>query len=351
MNERWREFLESQGLTTGGDGHTRLEDEAVDRFQKLSGDSICDLSPSLLVAARGADSGEFLQNQLSNDISALDPAHTGIAGYCNPKGRLIALFRVWRHADGFMLQLPRDLEAAALERLRKYVLRARVEFASDPEQVAFGICGKTVAKALENHLGVLPGKVNALQRSDALTVMRIPGDRRPRFQVVGPVDACIGAWQKLVRHAAVLGSWTWARLDILAGIPDISAATSESFIPQMVNLDLLGAVNFRKGCYPGQEIVARMHYLGKLKQRMGRFRADASAQPQPGDRVYAPDGSAPGGTVVSAQPGAGAGWDLLAVVRVQHFDQQGLYLNGENGVKLFWQELPYTIRETSASGA
>jgi len=349
MSEHWQEFLEDQGLSAGPDGYTYSEAENVDAFQKLSGDTICDLSHTVLVRARGEDCGEFLQNQLTNDVESLDDGHATVAGYCNPKGRLICLFRIWRDGGGFILQLPADLQEASIGRLRKYVLRAKVEFAVESGLAAFGVCGKTVTKALEEFTGGLPGRQNELVHSGDLTLIRVASDGRPRCQVAGPVDACVSAWEKLARHATAVGSWTWARLDILAGIPNISAATSESFIPQMVNLDRLDAVNFKKGCYPGQEVVARMHYLGNLKQRMGRFRADADTRPQPGDRIYPEGGSSPTGTVVDAQRGAGSGWDLLAVVRIEDWDKQTLCLHSGNGEKLFWQELPYTIVDTESA--
>ncbi len=342
MSDRWQDFLEDQGVTPGDDGYTHSGAENVDAFQKLSGDTICDLTHYAFVHAGGPDSGDFLQNQLTNDVESLDDGRATMAGYCNPKGRLICLFRIWRDGDGFVLQLPENLREASIERLRKYVLRARVEFGIRPEHAAFGVCGKTVAKALERITGALPARENGLVRGGGLTIIRIAGDGRPRYQVTGPARDCMTAWQKLTRHATVVGSWTWARLDILAGIPNITSATSELFIPQMVNLDRLDSVNFKKGCYPGQEIVARMHYLGNLKQRMGRFRADTDIRPMPGDRVHSRDGGATG-TVVDAQPGAGTGWDLLAVVRITDFDQQTLYLNGENGVKLFQQGVPYGV--------
>jgi len=341
MSERWHDFLESEGLSTGPDGHTRTDGENVDAFQKLSGDTLCDLNYMAMVEAQGEDAAEFLQNQLTNDIESMDDGHSRLAGYCNPKGRLVCIFRIWRAGDGFMLQLPADLQEASIERLRKYVLRSRVRFAANPDSVAFGLCGKTIAKGLEAITGGLPARDGEMVRGDRLTVIRLPGDGRPRYEVAGPEDACMAAWKKLARHAEVVGSWTWARMDILAGIPDIAVDTTEQFIPQMVNLDMLEGVNFRKGCYPGQEIVARMHYLGNLKQRMGRFRVDTDSRPAPGDRVHAQGANSPVGTIVSAQPGAGAGWDVLAVVRLEHLDGQTLYLNGDNGARLFRQELAY----------
>lgn len=343
MTDRWTEFLEAQDITAGADGYSHSGAENIDTFQKLTGDTLCDVRNTTLVRATGDDVEDFLHNQLSNDIRGLDPAQTALAGYCNPKGRLLGVFRVWREPDGFLLQLPTDLHRSLLDRLTRYVLRSKVELAVDETRVAFGVCGRTAARGLESIVGPLARKDNHCRRDADVSVTRIPGDGRPRFQMIGPVGSCIAAWDKLKRHATVVGSWAWARLDILAGIPNIGPATSEAFIPQMVNLDLLGGVSFRKGCYPGQEIVARMHYLGNLKQRMARFRIDDEERPAPGDRVYCQGETSPGGTVVDAQPGPGAGWDLLAVVRIADVGRHTLCLGSGKGPVLFQQELPYEV--------
>lgn len=343
MIDRWNEFLETNGLSAGPGGYSHADAENVDLFQKLSGDTLCDLSHTSLVRVEGEDAGDFLHNQLSNDVLSLSEDHAPLAGYCNAKGRLISIFRMEVEGDGYLLRLPTDVREAAIERLRKYVLRARVTFSVDEDLVAFGVCGKTAAKGLEQMLGRLPKRDEELVREAGLNVMRLPGDGRPRYEVAGSLDACQGVWDKLKRHATVMGSWIWARLDILAGIPNITSRTSEAFIPQMVNLDLLGGVNFKKGCYPGQEIVARMHYLGNLKQRMARFRLDDDQRPEPGDRVYTQGGTAATGTVVDAQPGAGSGWELLAVVRIADLGQGTLRLRDEHGPVLFQQDLPYEL--------
>ena len=341
MTDRWTEFLEEQDITAGEDGYSHSGSENVDTFQKLTGDTLCDLRHTVLVCATGDDAEDFLHNQLSNDIRELGSGQAALAGYCNPKGRLLGIFRVWREDSGFLLQMPADLQQPLTDRLRKYVLRSDVELTVDPARVAFGVCGKTAARGLEQITGQLPDKDNYCHRDGEFTVTRIPGDGRPRFQVVGPVKPCMAAWDKLKQHATIVGSWTWARLDILAGMPNIGALTSEAFIPQMVNLDLLGGVSFRKGCYPGQEIVARMHYLGNLKQRMARFRMDDDRRPVAGDRVYMQGETSPIGTVVDGQPGPASGWELLAVVRIADVGRHTLCLRNGNGPVLFQQELPY----------
>lgn len=343
VSDRWSQFLEDNGLTTVPGEHSHVCDENIDVFQKLTGDTLCDLSHTAMVSVRGDDAADFLQNQLSNDVMSLETGQSILAGYCNAKGRLICIFRAWRHDDGLTLQAPATILDAALERLRKYVLRAKVEFSFDEDQAAFGVCGKTAAKGLEQIVGALPRNDNEIVDGDRLRVVRVAGDGRPRFQVLGPTAACQTAWDKLKRHATVMGSWAWARLDILAGIPTITTATFEAFIPQMVNLDLLGGVNFKKGCYPGQEIIARMHYLGNLKQRMARFRVDDEIGPASGDRVYTQGGGSPTGTVVDAQRGAGSDWDLLAVVRIADLGRHTLRLRQESGAVLFQHELPYEL--------
>lgn len=349
MTDRWTEFLEDQGLTLGADGHTHLDAENIDMFQKLTGDTICDLSNEALVRVDGDEAQAFLQNQLTNDLASIDQEQSMLAGYCNPKGRLICIFRLWRDGDGFILQLPADIQETSVERLRKYILRAKVKLSNDPTMASFGVCGKTAAKGLEQLVGTLPHRDNALIRSSDIFVVRVSGNGRPRFQVVGPVESCIETWGKLKWHATVMGSWTWARLDIIAGLPNITTNTSEAFVPQMVNLDLLSGVSFRKGCYPGQEIVARMHYLGNLKQRMARFRIDDDRRPLPGDRVYTKGNASPAGTVVDAQPGTGGDWDLLAVVRIADLTREALCLKNENGPVLFQQDLPYSVIDTDKS--
>lgn len=342
MTETWREFLEGQGLTIGPDGHSHTSSENIDTFQELTGDTLCDLSHTTQVSAGGDDAEDFLQNQLTNDLQSLGKEESLLAGYCNAKGRLICIFRIWRNGDGFLIQMPRDIHEASIDRLRKYVLRAKVQFSADREPIAFGICGKTAAKGLESIIGRLPKRENALTRGDDFYVMRLPGGGRPRFQIGGSISSCTTAWNKLTQHATVGGSWTWARLDILAGIPNITLNTMESFIPQMVNLDLLGVVNFKKGCYPGQEIVARMHYLGNLKQRMARFRVNDEDRPQPGDRVYTQNKTVPTGTVVDAQSATGSSWDLLAVARIADIDRHTLCLKNAHGPVLFQHDLPYS---------
>lgn len=304
-----------------------------------------------VVDATGADAATFLQGQLSNDLAAAGAGRAVLAGYCSPKGRLLALPLVLTLADGGLrLIVPAELVEGLLKRLRMFVLRADVRFAARDELACFGL---TVAEAAageplghgvaalpsaapENVLDVLGGGDGA----DTAQILRwhdVPEAAR-RYLLVVDRDAVSGA--------APDGAATWRLGDVAAGIPRIVDATRERFVPQMVNLQLVDGLSFRKGCYPGQEIVARMQYLGKLKRHMRRFRVDdPGAAIAPGTAVTAGD-DADGGTVVDAVA-TPEGVELLAVVRIEA-DPDTLSVAG---AALEPRPLPYALGDASPTAA
>ncbi len=304
---------------------------------------LCKLSALSWVYAEGEDAESFLQSQFTNDLSALDEGHSQLHGYCNPKGRLLCIVRLVRHNDGFLLQLPTALSDAIVERLRKYVLRAKVSLNTADQLAGIGIAGQPAADALTQHLGPLPDTDNGYLRRGVFGVYGLPGPL-PRFQIVGPMSDLQPLWDALSEPLQPQPAWAWSRLDIGAGIPQILPSTSEAFVPQMVNLDLVGGISFQKGCYPGQEIVARMHYLGKLKQRMIRAQVTTSAAPKPGDKVYSPEhGAQSAGTLIDAQPSGPGCFDVLAVVQLAAYRAGKLSLNDPNGSTLEPKSLPYDV--------
>ncbi len=304
---------------------------------------LCKLSDQTWVLAAGEDVEEFLQGQLSNDLAALDAAHSQLHGYCNPKGRLLCITRVVRHARGFLLQLPIALSDAIVTRLRRYVLRAKVALDTADGVVGIGIAGDAAVAALGEQLEALPDFDNGYLRRSELGIYGLPGPI-PRYQIVGPVSQIQPLWESLSSTPLPQQPWTWPRLDILSGIPQIFPSTSEAFVPQMVNLDLIGGVSFQKGCYPGQEIVARMHYLGKLKQRMILARVKNSTAPEPGDKVYSRAfGEQSAGTIVDAQQAGADCFDVLAVVQLSAYQTGELNLNATDGPVLTPENLPYTV--------
>lgn len=295
----------------------------------------CALTHIGIIKASGPDAGSFLQGQLSNDIQALQNT-SQLSGYCTAQGRLIALFRVLRRGEDFYLLLPKEILAATLKRLSMYVLRAKVTINMVSDQALLGLAGPAAPQAL-HQLGLPAPSLPDVASEGPLHVLAVPGPAA-RFLVLGPADAVRGLWP--VKGLAMVGSQAWSWLDIASGQPTIGAATSEAFVPQMVNLDLLNGINFRKGCYPGQEIVARTHYLGRLKQRM--YRASlAGPVPPPGTTLAAPNlPGQPAGTVVAAQRGPDGQVDLLAVIQISSHDE-GLVSLQETPLR--FRELPYPL--------
>ena len=209
-----------------------------------------------VITMRGPDAAKFLQGQVSADVEKLAPGARTLAGLHNPQGRVIALLDIARTGDDeFLATLPRDLVAAVTQRLRKFVLRAQVRI---EETAGTVVSGRETASAFS-----------------------------PPDTTLQPIDA------------------------VRAGQPQVYAATSEQFVAQMLNLDLIGAIAFDKGCYTGQEVIARAHYRGRVKRRMQRWRNAGGTRLQPGDAARARDGR-PLIVVRVADDGEG-GQQLLAV--------------------------------------
>lgn len=344
VNDAWKSFIQSQGAILEGERVQHFGKPVEERRAAAQGNVLADLSDLSLIRARGADTQNFLNGQLSNDVRQLDAAHSQLASWCSPKGRMLVIFRLLRRGDDTLLQLPSSLLEPTLKRLRMFVLRAKVTLEDvDAELVSFGIPGPDAERLLRDVTGFAPGEINGSETRDEITIARLPGPHS-RFEIIAPTDAATKLWNSLKAKAAPVGPSAWAWLDIMAGIPSVHPETSEAFVPQMANLEIVGGVNFKKGCYPGQEIVARMQYLGRLKQRMYRAHYAGDVLPRPGDSIFAPD--FPGqsaGTVVSAQPAPDNGFDLLAVIQISSAEAGELHLENESGPQLLLLPLPYSV--------
>ncbi len=346
MNSEWMAFLGELGGRRDDRGFTVFGSTESKNIQLDKESFLCDLSHLSWIHATGVDASSFLHGQLTNDLETLPASRSQLSAYCNPKGRMLCLFRISRHRDGFLLQLPGELSAAVLKRLTMYVLRAKVTLQSlDQELASLGVHGTAAAELLARQLGPLPpGPDGVATDPNGIQVLALPGIDQARYQVVAPATQLKEIWRALASRIPTVAGWSWSWLDIVTGIPQIWSATSEEFIPQMANLDLIGGVSFKKGCYPGQEIVARMHYLGRLKQRMIRAHVEAYAQPGPADRLYAGEGSAQSaGTLVDAHPAPDGGFDLLAVVQLAALTEGELHLGASDGPTLERCGLPYSL--------
>jgi hypothetical protein len=309
--------------------------------------TLCESIPRDLIAFTGEDAGSFLHGQLTCDVEALPVGRSTYGAYCTPKGRMLATFLLWRSAQGYFMQLPAALRELMQKRLSMYVLRAKVKVVHpEPPGTLAGISGDDAAARIQRIFGGLPRDDHEVMSAGQATVIRLPPNR---YQVLLPPDATEDVLEKLRAGATAMPPSYWDWLDLQAGVPTITEATREAFVPQMANLDLIGGLSFSKGCYPGQEIVARMHFLGNLKQRMYLAHlADtaAPASPQPGDKLYSPDlGSQASGTVVGAAPAPQGGYDLLAVMQIASAKAQSMRWKTPDGPLLELGALPYEVTE------
>lgn len=343
MKTDWKAFLLDAGAEYEDEwvahyGNPEQEQEVVN-----SGLVFSDLGYLGVIAAHGKDVESFLQNQFSNDISRVAANFSQLNAFCTPKGRILGLFRLFRTDDTFYLRLPADTLDAVLQRLRIYVLRADVTLEDVSENfLRIGVAGESAVQELTDAIGTVPEAVNHVTHHGDFTVMRVPG-LHPRFEVyVTSLKAATGLWDTLNVNGAPVGQSAWRLTEIQAGIPMIFADTAELFVPQMVNLQLLDGLDFRKGCYPGQEIVARMQYLGTLKRRMYLGRIDSGAAPCPANELFAADDSTqPAGRIVDAQPHPDGGYAALAVLQIKAAAAGDLHLGSSDGPAFSIEDLPY----------
>ena len=248
MKTDWKAFLIDAGAEFEGDRVAHFGNPEREKRVSVSGLVFADLGYYGVIAVHGADAGSFLQAQFSNDVAKLDTAHSQLDAYCTPKGRMLGLMRVFRQGDSYYLRLPADTLEAVLQRLRMYVLRADVTLEDASETfVHLGVSGADSEEDLRSFAGDIPDTLHAVCQNDRQLIVRVPGIH-PSFEIFSDVDTARELWTRLNVHSAPIGAEAWQLLDIQAGIPMIYAQTSEAFVPQMVNLQLIDGVNFKKGC-------------------------------------------------------------------------------------------------------
>lgn len=343
MTSAWQEFLLERGarIECGSVGH--FGDAAAELRAARDEGIVAPLAHLGLIACGGGDAQAFLHGQLSNDVRQLAPQQSEYAAYCSAKGRMLANFLVWRQDSTYYLELARALLPAVQKRLAMFVLRAKVTLSdvSDARPV-LGLSGSAAARALRELFPALPRQAHDVVHDPANgTLIALPG---ARFQLVAELDAAKRLWHTLTAVLKPVGAPCWEWLEIRNGLPLITPATQEQFVPQMANMELIGAVNFHKGCYPGQEIVARTQYLGQLKRRMVLAHLAGEGEPKPGDELFssALEGQA-SGVVVNAQAAPDGGYDLLAVVQTANLGGAAVHFKSADGPILSLQPLPYSV--------
>ncbi len=271
-----------------------------------------------VIRAAGADAATFLQAQLTQDVRALEPDRAALAGWCSAKGRLLASFVVWRPApDIFLLACSADLLPAVLKRLSMFVLRAKCTLSDASAEVPlWGLAGGAAPPPWRRD-----GPRIGLPAAQGVARALLAGEAPPA--------------------ATALDAQAWAWLEVCSGVPRITAATVEQFVPQMVNLELVGGVDFKKGCYPGQEVVARSQYRGTLKRRAFLFESPVPAAAGQ-ELFHSADPDQPAGMVVNA-----ASWQgqhrMLAEVKLAALGEGSLHLGRADAAVVTRAQMPYAV--------
>jgi folate-binding protein YgfZ len=347
MKPEWLDFLNDNGAEMEDGQVVSYGNLERERHMVHTGLVICDLSHQGLISVDGEEASDFLQGQLTNDIRNVSEQHSQLSAYCTHKGRMLANFRIFKRGESFYLRLPLSQLEATLKRISMFVLMSKVIIKdSSLSLIKMGLSGPSADQVLGDLLPGIPTEVDDTSQCNGLTIIKIAGPH-PRYEIVGELDAVKKIWQQLDVHAAPVGAGCWESLDIQAGIPTIYPATSEAFVPQMTNMQVINGVSFKKGCYTGQEVVARMQYLGKLKRRMFRVHIDTDEPVQPADKLFAANSDTAQGTgqIVSAQPDPDGGYMALAVINIADTENGQLKLHNENGPAVSLQDLPYQIEE------
>jgi tRNA-modifying protein YgfZ len=337
----WTDFLTAQGARLENDSVTDFGDPAGELAAAAQGTVLADLSHYGLIGFAGEEAQTFLHGQITNDLRGLGENAAVFAGYLSAKGRMLANFLVLKRQDDILVMLPASLRETIQKRLSMFILRAKVKARdASGEWVRLGLSGPDAARLASETLGVaLPQGIMGMAHADDAFLLRL-GDNR--FDVFVRPEAAQALWQKLAAAARPIGTPAWDWLLINGGIPAVVPATQDHFVPQMANMEILGGVSFNKGCYPGQEIVARSQYLGKVKRRL--FLAHLDVPAQPGDELYAPEPvDQAAGLVANAAPAPGGGWDALVVALAPSVEAGQVHLKARDGAPLKFRPLPYPV--------
>ncbi|MHA6129193.1 CAF17-like 4Fe-4S cluster assembly/insertion protein YgfZ [Pseudomonas fluorescens group sp. PF-1] len=298
----------------------------------------CTLSHEGVLAVRGADAGKFLQGQLTCNLNYLSDTQASLGARCTQKGRMQSSFRILLEGDGVLLAMASELLEPQLADLKKYAVFSKSKLTDESAAwVRFGI---DHGDAALGSLGLeLPAETDRVVRSDGLIAIRVSPDRAELWVSADQAGAIKGKLSALLAEGD-LNQWLLGQ--IRAGIGQVMPGTRELFIPQMLNLQAVGGVSFKKGCYTGQEIVARMQYLGKLKRRLYRLQLDASERPEPGTQLFSPSHGSSIGEVVLAAHGEQQ-IELLAVLQAEAAEAGDLHVGAVDGPALHLLDLPYQL--------
>ena len=256
MNKDWIDFLKSNNATISPELEITFPEN-----QQINGNTVTPISHLSVLKVTGIDAAQFLQGQLTCNINNLSESTSFYSAFCNAKGRTITTLLIYKKNDAYFIVLPTDLTDKVITKLRMYILRSAVKIQNATDE----LCLIGLTSSSTTILPSLPKNQFEISQSTIKF-----SSRNNRYLIINPVTEISALWTQLIQNHKVtaINSSTWKFQDISEGIPWLNLATSEEYIPQMLNIDKLGGISFDKGCYTGQEIVARTHYLGKAKREL-----------------------------------------------------------------------------------
>ncbi len=341
MNQSWQQFLTTQGARFAESSITDFGDSRSELQSTIGATVITALTHTRIIKVGGEDASLFLQGQLTNDIRNIDAEHHQLSAHCSPKGRMLFIARLFSRDDAYYLLLPDELTDAALKRLKMFVLMSKVTIEEVTDEYALiGIAGAD-AQAIATTMTTPADQNDGVAQAESGALLSLSDTR---YEAMVFIDQAESIWNRLKAQATPVGKPCWDYLDIVAGIPNVTTATVEAFVPQMANMQMINGVSFKKGCYTGQEVVARMQHLGILKRHMYRCHYDADVAPKVGDAIDSPTSTSGqgAGKVVTVAPSPNGGYAMLAVIENTSVEAGDVSING---TVLAIEELPYSLEK------
>ncbi|VAW54528.1 tRNA-modifying protein YgfZ [hydrothermal vent metagenome] len=352
MNNDWKNYLLSKGAQLTDNAAFQFNDYAADNLKIDNSNILCDLSQFNTLVIAGDDAKKFMQGQFTNDVELVNENNSQLNAFCNNKGRMIANFRLFKHQQNYFFSVKNNLVEISIQHLQNYILRAQVAIQDVSEQlIHLGISGDDVEKLLLPFIEITNREVDGISSNEnyiAIRIVSLHENKQPRYEIFCSFEHAKTLWDALSTQIEVISSSSWDYLNVQVGLPFIDINTSGEFVPQMVNMDLINGVSFNKGCFTGQEIVARMHYLGTLKRRTYLIKIKTSEQPTAGSLLRT-DTSAKNqfiGRLINSSKTNENEYIALAAIQIKSADTEKLFLTHDNA-EITLLKLPYSLSEIS----
>lgn len=331
MHPDWQNFLKNEKTVT-------------DEIENI----ITDLSHFDLIEVTGKDATNFLNGQFTTNIKELSEHHLQFSAWCNPKGQVKTTFFIYRHKTGFNILLPKELKDSFLKKLQMYIMRADVKLIDKSDELVKVGIQTNNKKLLAKFIQAVPEQQGEITTQDDLHCSQTyspENNEAQRYIFIGSAEKLIILWKEISQECTPVDTAIWECLDIKAAYPWLSLQTTEKFLPQMLNMDLIDGLNYQKGCYPGQEIIARLHFRGQLKRSLFLATCPSDTSPIIGDQLFVNDVETGVGSVINVNFFKEQCYLLIVIERAMMKNE--LSLREPNANKINLQALPYESNETS----